>query len=314
MRTDEGTEPVEDRQIVTTRVIRGPRHLVYRAWTEARHLERWFGPHGFTTTTRSFAFRPGGAWDFVMHGPDGTAYPNWIEWREIMPLERIAYRQGGREGDPDAFEGTVTFADRDGGTEITLRTVFNSKAQRDFVAEHYHAVEGARETLERLDAYVNEPPSSESSSLEEPAAPDASAVSTERVFAADPATIFAAFRQPERLARWWGPSGFTNTFEHFDFTTGGRWVFVMHGPNGASYPNESVFREIQPDARIVIEHVVKPWYRLTVTLTPRGGDTHLAWVQEFESAEVAARIRRLSETANEQNLDRLQSLLAEGSA
>jgi uncharacterized protein YndB with AHSA1/START domain len=139
--------------------------------------------------------------------------------------------------------------------------------------------------------------------------PDA-AVQVERLFSADPRTIFAAFEQPDRLARWWGPSGFTNTFDQFEFRPGGRWVFVMHGPNGASYPNESVFREIEPDARIVIEHVVKPWFRLTVTLTPRGGQTHLAWVQEFESPEMAAKMRRLSETANEQNLDRLQALLA----
>ena len=122
--------------------------------------------------------------------------------------------------------------------------------------------------------------------------------------------MFAAFEQPDRLARWWGPGGFTNTFERFEFTPGGRWVFVMHGPNGASYPNESVFREIEPDSRIVIEHVVKPWYRLTVTLTARGDETRLAWVQEFESPEVAAKMRRITDTANEQNLDRLQSLLA----
>jgi uncharacterized protein YndB with AHSA1/START domain len=140
------------------------------------------------------------------------------------------------------------------------------------------------------------------------------AVSTERLLQADTRTIFAAFEQPDRLARWWGPSGFTNTFERFEFTPGGRWVFVMHGPNGASYPNESVFREIEPDSRIVIEHVVKPWYRLTVTLTPDGDQTRLGWVQEFESPEAAAKMRRLSETANEQNLDRLQSLLAGESA
>lgn len=140
------------------------------------------------------------------------------------------------------------------------------------------------------------------------------AVSTERVFSASPRKVFAAFEQPDRLARWWGPNGSTNTFEQFEFKPGGRWVFVMHGPNGASYPNESVFREIQPDTRIVIEHVVKPWYRLTVTLAARGDQTHLAWVQEFESPEVAARMRPLSETANEQNLDRLEALLAsEGS-
>lgn len=136
------------------------------------------------------------------------------------------------------------------------------------------------------------------------------AVSTERLLPASPREVFAAFEQPDRLARWWGPGGFTNTFERFEFTPGGRWVFVMHGPNGASYPNESVFREIEPDSRIVIEHVVKPWYRLTVTLTARGDETRLAWVQEFESPEVAAKMRRITDTANEQNLDRLQSLLA----
>jgi uncharacterized protein YndB with AHSA1/START domain len=170
MRTDEAIEAEEDREIVTTRVIGGPRHLVFLAWTEAQHLARWFGPRGFTTTTRAFEFRPGGVWDFQMHGPDGTVYPNWIEWREIVPLERITYRQGGRENDPDAFEGTVTFADRAGGTEITLRTLFHSKAQRDYVEEHYHAVEGARQTLERLDGYVGELGSAESSRSPEGAA------------------------------------------------------------------------------------------------------------------------------------------------
>ena len=140
------------------------------------------------------------------------------------------------------------------------------------------------------------------------------AVSTERFLSASPREVFAALEQPDRLARWWGPSGFTNTFEQFEFKPGGRWVFVMHGPNGTDYPNESVFREIEPDSRIVIEHVVKPWYRLTVTLTAHGDKTHLAWVQEFESSEVAAKMRRLSEPANEQNLDRLQSLLADESS
>ena len=134
-------------------------------------------------------------------------------------------------------------------------------------------------------------------------------LSTERVLSASPRKVFAAFEDPDCLAQWWGPSGFTNTFEQFEFRPGGQWRFVMHGPNGANYANESVFREIQPDSRIVIEHVVKPWYRLTVTLSARGDETHLAWDQEFESPEVAERMRPLSKTANEQNLDRLQSAL-----
>ena len=132
----------------------------------------------------------------------------------------------------------------------------------------------------------------------------------ERVLTSSPRKILAAFENAECLAQWWGPSGFTNTFEQFEFKPGGRWVFVMHGPNGANYPNESVFREIQPDTKIVIEHVVTPWFTLTVTLAPRGDKTHLAWEQKFESAEVAAKLRPICDPANEQNLDRLQALLA----
>ncbi len=135
-------------------------------------------------------------------------------------------------------------------------------------------------------------------------------LSTERVLSVNPRDVFAAFEQPDRLAQWWGPNGFRNTFEQFEFTPGGRWIYVMHGPNGANYPNESVFREIKPDTKIVIGHVSQPRFTLTVTLTPRGDKTHLVWDQQFENAEVATSLRHICEPANEQNLDRLQSLLA----
>ena len=143
-----------------------------------------------------------------------------------------------------------------------------------------------------------------------PANPSKAALSTERVLSAKPRQIFAAFEQAERLAQWWGPKGFTNTFQECEFKPGGRWVFVMHGPNGVDYPNEAVFRQITPDTKIVIGHISPPRFTLTVTLTARGDETHLAWLQEFESPEVAAKLRAICEPANEQNLDRLQSLLA----
>jgi uncharacterized protein YndB with AHSA1/START domain len=133
---------------------------------------------------------------------------------------------------------------------------------------------------------------------------------TERLLPFSPRQIFAAFERPEQLARWWGPDGFTNTFERFEFTRGGRWVFVMHGPNGIDSPNENVFRELVPDSKVVIEHVVQPLFTLTVTLSPRGDQTQVEWAQEFESPEVLAKLLPIVGPANEQNLDRLQSLLA----
>jgi uncharacterized protein YndB with AHSA1/START domain len=156
MQMSNAIEREEDRELITRRVIDAPRELVFRAWTEARHLARWFGPHGFTTTTRAFEFRPGGVWDFDMIGPDGTVYPNYIEWETIDPPERITYEQGERANDPESFHATVTFLDRDGQTEIVLRALLKTKAQRDHVVEHYGAIEGGRQTLERLATYVAE--------------------------------------------------------------------------------------------------------------------------------------------------------------
>ncbi len=148
------TSATSDREIVVTRIIEGPRPLVFEAYTDPRHLAHWWGPNGFTTTTRAFEFRPGGVWDFVMHGPDGTDYPNWIEWREIEPPERLVFLHGDRPDDPQAFVSTVTLVERGGATEVTMRAVFKTKAQRDEVVERYHAIEGGKQTLGRLALYV----------------------------------------------------------------------------------------------------------------------------------------------------------------
>ena len=133
---------------------------------------------------------------------------------------------------------------------------------------------------------------------------------TERVIPHTAEQIFTAFTRPELLARWWGPDGFTNTFELHEFKTGGQWKYVMHGPNGANFKNESVFVEVTPSSRIVIQHVSKPRYLLTIALTKHERGTTVSWNQEFEDSAVAARVKHIVEPANEQNLDRLQAVLA----
>src|ERR1043165_8166967 len=102
-------QPTADREIVISRVISAPRELVFEAFTAVRHLSRWWGPEGFTTTTRSFEFRVGGAWAFVMHAPDGTDYQEWITWTEIVPPERIVLLHGEYRDDPNTFESILTF-------------------------------------------------------------------------------------------------------------------------------------------------------------------------------------------------------------
>jgi len=117
--------------------------------------------------------------------------------------------------------------------------------------------------------------------------------------------IFAAISDPDRLARWWGPAGFTNTFAVCDFKNGGRWSLVMHGPDGKSYPNENVFAEIEPLRKVVVLHASEPKDRLTIGLTPSAAGTVVSWSQAFESAEVARRLEHIVVPANEQNLQRL---------
>ena len=146
-----------DREIAISRVISAPRELVFEAFTEVRHLSQWWGPDGFTTTTRAFEFRVGAEWDFVMHGPDGTDYQEWITWTEIAPLERIALRHGEFREDPNAFESVITFATDDGAaTRIEMRTTFPTRDLRDEAVEKYHAIEGGQQTLSNLAVYVTE--------------------------------------------------------------------------------------------------------------------------------------------------------------
>jgi uncharacterized protein YndB with AHSA1/START domain len=127
-----------------------------------------------------------------------------------------------------------------------------------------------------------------------------------------PQRVFDAFARPEQLARWWGPDGFTNTFEVFEFSVGGRWKYVMHGPNGSHFQNESVFLAVEAPSAVVIHHLSKPRYVLSVTLAPSADGTGIDWAQEFEDDAVAERVRHIVEPANEQNLNRLQAVLADG--
>src|SRR5208283_954022 len=105
--------------------------------------------------------------------------------------------------------------------------------------------------------------------------------------------VFAAISDPERLSRWWGPAGFTNTFKVCKFKKGGRWSFIMHGPNGNNYPNENVFAEIESPGKVVVQHVSEPKYRLTVKLAPSSVGTVVSWSQAFESSAVASRLEHI---------------------
>src|SRR3954447_12443839 len=141
-----------EREIIQMREFAAPRDLVFCAWTEIEHIEKWWGPKGFTTTTHSRELKPGGVWRYVMHGPDGRDYDNLITFLEVAPPERLAYKHGGEvDCEPVNFQSTVTFEDLGGNkTRLTMRSLFPSQQARDFVIRACNVVEGGKQHLGRL--------------------------------------------------------------------------------------------------------------------------------------------------------------------
>ncbi len=145
----------EDREIVITREFDAPRELVWEAWTQPQHVAQWWGPRGFTNTIHEMAVKPGGVWRLMMHGADGTGYPNKIVYTEVVKPARLVYEHS--DDDPESkthFNVTVTFEDLGGRTRLTMRMVFDTAAERQQVIDEFGELQGANETMERLREYL----------------------------------------------------------------------------------------------------------------------------------------------------------------
>jgi uncharacterized protein YndB with AHSA1/START domain len=144
-----------DREIVLTRVLDAPRELVYRAWTDPEHIQRWFGPKGFRCTTYAIDLRVGGTWRFDMLAPDGTRYPNRMTFLEMKAPELLVFDHGGdSDDDPNKFRVTITFDQQSNGkTVVTLRQLHPSKARRDATIA-FGAVEIGNTTMDNLEAHL----------------------------------------------------------------------------------------------------------------------------------------------------------------
>jgi uncharacterized protein YndB with AHSA1/START domain len=134
---------------------------------------------------------------------------------------------------------------------------------------------------------------------------DDRALSTARVLPYSPEAIFSAFASAPVLAPWWGPEGFKNTFDAFDFTAGGKWIFTMHGPDGTNYANTSYFEALEPGKLVVIRDDCPPYFTLTVRLSKVTGGTNLTWDQVFDDTDTARAVKARVGSANEENLNRL---------
>jgi len=139
-----------DRELVITRLLNAPRELVWKAWTDPKHLINWFGPKGFTNTFHEIEIKPGGVWKFTMHGPDGTDYPNLVVFDKLVKPDYITYTHGSFD-EPEAFKVKVSFEEVEGGkTRITMRSLFPTVEAME-ATKKFGAVELGNTTLEKLE-------------------------------------------------------------------------------------------------------------------------------------------------------------------
>ena len=264
-----------DREIVTTRLVSAPRELVFEVWSRPEHVNAWFGPNGFTTKTKSMDFREGGTWLYEMTGPDGKVWNSHIVYERIESPALLKYRHGEKPGDERGFDVTVTFEDRGDKTEITLKTVLPTKEQRDWVIENVGAIEGAKQTLARLDETVSK------------------LFVISHVFDAPRSLVYEAWTDPAMIEKWWGPVGCT-TKVNLDLRAGGRYDYTMTGPDGNTFSRKGEYVEIVPNEKLVYENsfdtlnmagAPQAAMRITVRFEDYAGKTLLTFQAQMTTAE-----------------------------
>lgn len=144
----------------------------------------------------------------------------------------------------------------------------------------------------------------------QPAASDDCEIVSTRIIAAPQQLVYRAWTEPEHLSKWWGPAGFTNTFHQFDCTVGGRWSFVMHGPEKGNYVNECEFTHVVSPQLLAWKRYSKPLFRVVVTFEAiNTGETKIVFRQIFDTANECMKVKKFAVDKNEENFDRLEAEL-----
>lgn len=292
---------LSDREIELQRVFDAPRALVFEALLDPNAVPLWWGPRYLTTRVETLDARPGGRWRFLQQDAAGNEYGFHGEYRQITPPEQVV-QTFEFEGMPGhVVEETMTLEEHDGGTLLKVRSLFASPEDLNGMLQSGMEA-GAAEGYDRLEELLR--------------TRDREIVLT-RSFDAPRDLLFTVWTQPEHVAQWWGPRGFTTTNHQMDVRPGGVWRLTMHGPDGTDYPNQIVYREVVRPERLVYSHASADpndpgRFDVTVTFTEMSGKTVITMRSLFQSAEARDYVVREFHAieGGNQTLDRLGAYLA----
>jgi uncharacterized protein YndB with AHSA1/START domain len=145
-----GSKDTAGREQRTSLLLEAPLGRVWEVWTKPEHIRHWWGPNGFTNTIEKMEVEPGGEWLFTMHGPDGRAYPNRTIFREVVPYRKLVHEHV----DPN-FMAVIEFEARDDKTLLHWYKLYETEELFEKVEKEYRASEGFKQTVERLQAYLD---------------------------------------------------------------------------------------------------------------------------------------------------------------
>jgi len=202
-----------DRELSISRLLNAPVQLVWKVFTTPEHIKQWWGPNGFTNTIDKMEVKPGGTWEFVMHGPDGTDFKNKSIFKEIVKEKRIVFEHlSGPK-----FTTTITFEAQGQKTLISWRMLFESKEEFSQVVKTFKADIGLKQNIDKLEDYlIAEGKKSE-------------AFTIERTFNAPVALVWKALTNKDEMKKWYFD------LEEFKSEPGFKFKFVGQGKDGTKH-------------------------------------------------------------------------------
>ncbi len=226
-----------------TRIYNEPLKTVWQAWTDPQQVAKWWGPRGFTITNHSKDVRTGGHWDYTMHGPDGTNYPNKTKFLEVVEYSKMIYDHGANDTQPPLFRVTVLFTEKNGQTELDFTMAFENAEIATQMKKFIKQANGDS-TWDRLAEYLSEEIHQKNTFV------------INRSFAAPIDLMYDMWTNPKNISAWLAPTGASMNFIKADIKVGGGTFWRMEGEHGVMFGKAKYIETNRPNKIVYTQQFV----------------------------------------------------------
>lgn len=226
------SEKNKSNEIKLTRVYDATIEAVWDAWTDPNQVAKWWGPRGFSITTHSKDLKPGGHWNYTMHGPDGTDYPNKTYYLEVDKYKRLVYDHGASDDRPPLFRVTVLFKKVGHKTQMemtmALATPEAAEQTKKFIKDA-----GGNATWDRLAEFLEEKISSSEVFV------------INRSFEVSIEKLFQMWIDPNQFSKWLGPNDSSMEYIEDQIATGSTTFYKMNYGSGLVMYGKMTYKKIE---------------------------------------------------------------------